>query len=113
MNIDDNGHPVGLGPPRPKRSSVVPLPFRRLVYVHRLGDGSELLPDPAGLEDAPDLVVEVHGLGQWVGLGPTLEDDDGALELGEQDGESDPDGSIADDSDVRIDAGAGHAWRSG
>ncbi len=71
-----------------------------LVDLRRLADLPHLVADPARLEDATDLVVEVHRTRQRVRLGPPLQHRDRAPELGEQDGEGVADRSVADDGDV-------------
>ena len=56
--------------------------------------------DARELEDAADLVVEVHGARQRVRLGPALDHLHAPAALAEQDGEGLADRPVADDRDV-------------
>jgi hypothetical protein len=62
-----------------------------LVDVGGLGEAGEAVGDPGGLEDAGDLVVEVHRARQRVRVGSLLEDHHGPAALRELDAEP-PDG---------------------
>ena len=75
-------------------------------------DRPQVVTDTAGLQDAPDLVIEMHCSGERVGAGPPLEHRDGAPTLGQKDGQHVADRSIADDGDIGVRHGA-HAVRSG
>src|SRR4029077_2296069 len=66
----------------------------------RLGHPGEAVGDAGGLEDAPDLVVEVDCTRQWIGGGLLLEDPHPPSPLPEEDGERLPDRTVADDRDV-------------
>lgn len=101
------GEEVGGRPPRGARArpvdadqglavTVVPL----VVVGHRVRDGADLFADAGGLEDAADLVVEVHGARQAVGLGPAFQDEDLVPRTGQQDGQELADRAEADDGHV-------------
>ena len=99
------------GPTEPQQRrtrAVAPL-----VDVGRLADRTELGADAARLEDAADLVVEVHRARKRVRLRPSLEHGDGAPSLREQDRECAADRAVADDRDVDGLRRAVHAERSG
>ena len=83
-----------------------------LVDLGRLGDRAHVVADATRLDDATDLVVEVHGSRQQVGVGPLLEDRHGPSPLREQDSQHQADGPGADDRDVGL-RGSAHTWRSG
>jgi hypothetical protein len=79
-----------------------------LVDLGGLADRPQGVTDAARLQDAPDLVVEVHGTRQRVGLGPALQHRDRPAALGEQDRQRAADRPEADDGDV-----TGHVVRRG
>ena len=58
--------------------------------------------DPARLQDAGDLVVEVHRPRHRVRLGPPLEHRDPVAVLSEEDGERAADRPVPDDRDVGL-----------
>ena len=76
-----------------------------LVHLGGLGHGAQLVADAARLQQAADLVVEVHRPRQRVRRGPLLEDDDRPSELREQHREHEPRRPRADDRDVAVDLG--------
>ncbi len=79
-----------------------------LVDVGGLSDAPQLLADATRLEDAPDLVVEVHGARQRIGLGPPFQHYDGSSELAEQDRERRADRPVADDRNVGVGVNCHH-----
>ena len=81
-------------------SSISPACVAPLVDVGRLGERGELVADPGGLQDAGDLVVEVHRARQRVRRRLLLEDADPPAALAEQDRERLADRTVADDGDV-------------
>ena len=83
-----------------------------LVDLGRFADLTERRTDSCRLEDAGDLMVEVHGAGQRVGIGPALQHHDVVIVLGEEDGQRVADRSASDDRDVRIEAVDGLVHRS-
>ncbi len=112
------------GPARQRGTDATEAQQRRalsvapLVDLSRLRNGPHLLPDAARLEDAADLVVEVHRPREHVRAGPLLEDDDRPPTLGELNAEHETDRAGTDDGDVGVDGGSGsvlrgHTWRSG
>ena len=76
--------------------------FRRLGAgdIRQKTSAADLVTDAARLDDAPDLVVEVHGPRERVGVGPLLEDRDRPAALCELDAEDQPDRAGTDDGDV-------------
>ena len=105
QNIDENGQPGRAGADATEAQQRRARRVAPLVHLGRLGHGAELVADAARLEEAADLVVEVHRTRQRVRRGPLLEDDDGPSELGEQDREHEPRRPGADDRDVAVDRG--------
>ncbi len=83
------------------------------VDPRRLGEAVESAGDAHRLEDAPHLVVEVHGARKRVVLAPALEHDHAAPALREQDREAEARRAGADDGDVEALARRrAHAGRS-
>ena len=70
------------------------------VVVRHLGDRGELPADPAALQDAGDLVVEVDRSGERVRRRPALEHDHAVTELTEQDRQHAADRPVSHDGHV-------------
>ena len=102
LNIDDSGHPERLIAHAPEAKQCGAGRVAPLVDIGGLGDAPQLLADATRLEDAPDLVVEVHGARERVGLGPPLQHHDGSSELAEQDRERRADRPVPDDRNVGV-----------
>ena len=83
LNIDDAGQPDGAVADATEAQQRRARGVAPLVDVGRLADRRAARRRcPQRLEDAADLVVEVHRAGQRVRLGPPLEHHDRAPELG-------------------------------
>ena len=73
----------GVGVPAELGEHPVP-PVEQPEPGDRAGAREQRLGDPGVLEHAEDLVVQVHGAGQRIGLGVPLEDEDVEPPAGEQ-----------------------------
>ena len=98
---------VRLGPAREAPLRVAPEPDQRLArrvapLVHRRRHRASLerARDARALEDAPDLVIEVHRARQRIRLGPALDHAHAPAALPEQDREQLPHRPVPDDRDV-------------
>jgi hypothetical protein len=98
------GRPAGRASADPAVAQKRPAgPVAPLVDVAGLADRRQVRTDTARLEDAADLVVEVHRPRQRVRLRPPLRHDDPPAELGEEDRQGGADRSVSDDGDVGVD----------
>ena len=78
------------------------------VVVRHLGDRGEPPADPAALQDAGDLVVEVDRSGEWVWRRPALEHDHAVTELTELDRQHAADRPVSHDGHVEDLICSGH-----
>ena len=94
-----------------------PFAVAPLVDIGRLDERTQPVPDAARLEDAADLVIEVHRSGHRIGNRPAFQHDDRMPALGEQDGEDIARRTEPDDRHLGVESstphGRAHGWRRG
>jgi hypothetical protein len=102
-------------PPATQAEERHPFGVSPLVDVGGLGHLAQLIADPGGLEDAPDLVVEVDSSREPVALRLSFEDRHGVAALSQQDRQGETNGPTADDDHIGRGGGGGggHGWRRG